>query len=85
MLVKILDMDDSLAEQLKQATGLKTVSGATLVAAQTYLSLKWAMKEAEDQIAYLEGRLRVAQQIIEGARFSAAALVEAAGQKDLFS
>ncbi|SUC89437.1 Uncharacterised protein [Pseudomonas aeruginosa] len=74
MLIKLFDFDDDLAERLKSRTGQNTGSKAVLRAAEEYLPLLLKLEHRDRQIAELEERLRVASQVIEGARSAAALL-----------
>jgi len=80
MLIKITDFDDALLEQLKQRTFQTTGSKAVLKATQDYLV---TLKENEHlirEVADLQRRLALAEQVIEGARSAATLLLEKTGQ-----
>ncbi|TEN50263.1 hypothetical protein IPC139_28825 [Pseudomonas aeruginosa] len=85
MLIKLPDFDDDLAERLKSRTGQNTGSKAVLRAAEEYLPLLLKLEHRDRQIAELEERLRVASQVIEGARSAAALLLEKTAQGDLLA
>ncbi len=85
MLLKLPDFDDDLAERLKSRTCQNTGSKAVLRAAEESLPLLLKLEHRDRQIAELEERLRVASQVIEGARSAAALLLEKTAQGDLLA
>lgn len=85
MLVKILDADVDFVEALRAATGGKSAAKAYSIASSEYMGLRSTVREQQLEIATLRMKLEAASVVIERARFAAAALVESAGQKDLFS
>lgn len=85
MLIKLPDFDDVLVEQLKASTSQSTGSKAVMHAAQNYLPLLNKLELRDREIADLTERLRVASQVIEGARSAAAQLLEKTAQVDMLS
>lgn len=80
MLIKITDFDDALLEQLKQRTFQTTGSKAVLKATQDYLVTLKENEHLMREVADLQRRLALAEQVIEGARSAAALLLEKTGQ-----
>jgi hypothetical protein len=83
MLIKLLDFPDDTADALKVFTGEATASKAVYRAADTYIANleKIGSLKSHNELQAIEIlRLR---QLIESARFAAAALVDKTAQGDL--
>lgn len=85
MLVKITDFPDGLADLLRRLTSQATASKAVLVAASAYPTLVDDLAQSDMQIEHLETEILRLRSIIEGARSSAALLLEKTAQGDLLS
>ncbi|HEP9428252.1 TPA: hypothetical protein VDV67_005868 [Pseudomonas aeruginosa] len=83
MLVKLPDESPDFVEKLKEQTGATTAAGAYRFAAERYGSLTYQLKQAMDQLARLQTRCNVQQQIIDNARASASSLLDYVAQGDL--
>lgn len=76
--------DDSEADLLMNYTGQRVASKAFHFAAVSAPALSSDLKDARDEIQRLRRIIARQQQVLENARDSAALLLEAAGQGDLF-
>lgn len=85
MLLKIKEFDDALAEHLKRVTGEATASKAVLIAAQEYSGLLYRIEQGEQAFQLAAQEVARLSSIVEGARASAALLLEKTSQSDLFS
>lgn len=85
MLVKITDFPDGLADLLRRLTSQATASKAVLVAASAYPTLVDDLAQSDMQIEHLEAEILRLRSIIEGARSSAALLLEKTAQGDILS
>ncbi|MEQ0867905.1 hypothetical protein ABLT19_36395, partial [Pseudomonas aeruginosa] len=65
MLVKLPDESPDFVEKLKEQTGATTAAGAYRFAAERYGSLTYQLKQAMDELARLQTRCNVQQQIID--------------------
>ncbi|MHA5506192.1 hypothetical protein ACVN04_11075, partial [Pseudomonas aeruginosa] len=83
MLVKLPDESPDFVEKLKEQTGATTAAGAYRFAAERYGSLTYQLKQAMDELARLQTRCNVQQQIIDNARASASSLLDHVAQGDL--
>jgi len=76
--------DDSEADLLMNYTGQRVASKAFYFAAVAAPALSSDLKDAKEEIQRLRRIIARQQQVLENARESAALLLEAAGQGDLF-
>lgn len=83
MLVKITDFPDDVAEKLKSLTGQATASKAVYQAACEYSTHLVLIESDALMIQSLRSEVARLSSIIEGARSSAALLLEKTAQGDL--
>ena len=83
MLVKITDFPDDMIEDLKRATGQATASKAVFFASTQFISVCAERDEAQINGLNVWHEVLRLRKIIEGARSSAALLLEKTAQGDL--
>lgn len=84
MMLTIRDVPDGLVDKAKIATGKGTGSQAFIAGIQRMLHLSDRVDEQREEIERLRRIVARQQQVLDQARDSAALLVEACGQGDLF-
>lgn len=84
MMLTIRDIPHGLVNEAKAATGKGTGSQAFIAGIQQMLQLRERVVEQRDEIARLRNIVARQQQVLDQARDSAALLVEACAQGDLF-
>ncbi|QKL13492.1 hypothetical protein GEV42_16135 [Pseudomonas aeruginosa] len=83
MLVKLPDESPDFVEKLKETDRCDHGCRAYRFAAERYGSLTYQLKQAMDELARLQTRCNVQQQIIDNARASASSLLDHVAQGDL--
>ncbi|MDG9926355.1 MULTISPECIES: hypothetical protein [unclassified Pseudomonas] len=84
MLLTIRDVPEDLVRQAKIATGKGTGSQAFIAGIEQMLQLRDRVDEQREEISRLRDIVARQQQVLDQARDSAALLVEACGQGDMF-
>lgn len=84
MMLTIRDIPHGLVNQAKAVTGKGTGSQAFIAGIQRMLELNDSVQEQREEILRLQRIVARQQQVLDQARDSAALLVEACAQGDLF-
>lgn len=83
MIVQIRNASDELIETLMHGTGSKTASGAFIQSAALYLTYQSQNEELRKKLAIARTENIRLRDVIESARFAAAALIDKTAQQDL--
>jgi hypothetical protein len=84
MLIKIPNFDDETVSHLMKLTASGTGAGAVRSAAQQFPDIRLALFRSSAEVEQLKMEVNRLTSIIEGARASAALLLEKTSQTDIF-